>query len=129
MSKDLPAEWMEWYDDKALQLPLMTKASTSGVCYFVGDLCAQTLNGKRINTLKLDRATKSSIAGFIGHGPVAHYWLNFLDTYLSFGGAWWAVPAKIVIDQGPMSIVFNTIYTVLLGSLSFRDPREVRKNL
>mmetsp|Transcript_11848 Transcript_11848/g.17388 ORF Transcript_11848/g.17388 Transcript_11848/m.17388 type:complete len:291 (-) Transcript_11848:53-925(-) len=129
MLRDLPTEWLAWYDDEALTYPLLTKASTSGVCYFLGDLCAQTLRGKDLEELQLDRATRSCIAGFIGHGPIAHYWLNFLDTYLSFDNAWWSAIPKIIIDQGPMSIVYNTIYSVLLGSLAFRDVREVLRDV
>lgn len=125
MLQHLPAEWLEWYDHEALTFPLVTKASTSGVCYVLGDLCAQALSGKDLSTIRLDRAARSGVAGFVGHGPIAHYWLEFLDKFMSFGGAWWAVPAKIVADQGPMSIVYNTIYSLLIGVLALRDPREV----
>lgn len=129
MLRDLPTEWLAWYDDEALQFPLMTKAATSGICYFIGDICAQGFSGKDLSTLQLERAARSGAAGFIGHGPIAHYWLEFLDKYLSFGGAWWAVAPKIIIDQGPMSIVYNTIYSLLIGAFAFRDPREVLEDV
>jgi len=125
----LPKDWLAWYDQAALTSPLITKASTSGVCYVLGDLAAQGLSGKDLSTLKLDRAARSGIAGFVGHGPVAHYWLGFLDQYMSFNGAWWSVLVKIVIDQGPMSVVFNTIYSLLLGALAFRNPVEVLRDV
>jgi len=124
MLENLPTEWLAWYDDKVLAFPLATKASTSGACYFVGDLFAQTIAGKNVDPrgLELDRALRSGLAGFIGHGPVAHYWLGFLDQNLSFDGAWWAIMAKISLDQGPMSIVYNTIYSLLLGAFALRNP-------
>jgi len=118
----LPSDWLAWYDAEALKFPIMTKASTSATCYFVGDILAQTIRGKRIDTLDLLRSTRSAAAGFIGHGPVAHFWLQFVETYLSFDGAWWAVVPKIVFDQGPMSIVYNTVYTLLIGILALRSP-------
>mmetsp|Transcript_12450 Transcript_12450/g.15592 ORF Transcript_12450/g.15592 Transcript_12450/m.15592 type:complete len:303 (-) Transcript_12450:63-971(-) len=129
MLHDLPTEWLAWYDDEALKYPLMTKASTSGICYSVGDIFAQGLAGKNVKTLDLGRTARSGAAGFIGHGPVAHYWLNFLDKFLSFNGAWWSVIPKIAIDQGPMSIVYNTIYSLLLGAFAFRDPRDVMRDV
>ena len=125
----LPKDWLAWYDKEALASPLITKASTSGICYILGDLAAQGLSGKNLSTLKLDRAARSGVAGFVGHGPIAHYWLGFLDQYMSFDGAWWSIPAKIVIDQGPMSIVYNTIYSLLIGALALRNPIEVLRDV
>lgn len=84
----LPSDWLGWYDAEALAMPILTKASTSAACYFVGDLTAQCIGGKNVATIDLARASRSSAAGFIGHGPVAHYWLQFVDEYLSFNGAW-----------------------------------------
>eukprot|EP00614_Pseudopedinella_elastica_P000921 CAMPEP_0172598504 /NCGR_PEP_ID=MMETSP1068-20121228/18534_1 /TAXON_ID=35684 /ORGANISM="Pseudopedinella elastica, Strain CCMP716" /LENGTH=328 /DNA_ID=CAMNT_0013398391 /DNA_START=250 /DNA_END=1236 /DNA_ORIENTATION=- len=121
----LPEDWLAWYDSEALTFPLITKASTSGVCYFLGDLAAQAISGKTdVEELDLSRSARSAAAGFLGHGPIAHYWLGFLDT-LSFDGAWWAFFVKIFLDQGPMSIVYNTIYSLLLGAFTFRPPVQV----
>jgi hypothetical protein len=46
---------------------------------------------------------------------------------LSFGGAWWAVFPKVVANQ-PMNIVYNTIYSTLIGTLALRDPKEVLRD-
>jgi protein Mpv17 len=142
----LPADWLAWYDAAALSTPVFTKACTSGVCYFVGDLVAQAVvppprpegpsgsdEGASLEAwlerVDLARAARSSAAGFIGHGPVAHWWLGFVDAHLSFGGAWWAVVPKIVVDQGPMSIVYNTIYTTLIGAFELRAPSAVLRDV
>lgn len=124
----LPGDWLSWYDGEALARPVMTKACTSGACYFAGDLLAQALRPDFVGpeSLDLTRTLRSSAAGFVGHGPVAHYWLHFLDgPALSFGGAWWAYFPKVLADQGPMSVVFNTMYTVLIGLFSLRSPKAV----
>ena len=150
----LPSDWLAWYDEAALSTPVFTKACTSGVCYFVGDLVAQAVvapprtEGDALDDdelgaaaaegagleawlerVDLARAARSSAAGFIGHGPVAHWWLGFVDAHLSFGGAWWAVVPKIVVDQGPMSIVYNTIYTTLIGAFELRAPSAVLRDV
>lgn len=95
----LPGDWLQWYDASALSRPLVTKACTSAVCYYAGDIVGQLSTGRTLASLDLGRSGRSAAAGFIGHGPVAHYWLQFVDEQLSFGGAWWALPVKIAADQ------------------------------
>lgn len=125
----LPADWIHWYDLAAISSPLPTKATTSAVCYFTGDLIAQALSRTPLADLDLARASRSAAAGFIGHGPLAHYWLELLDAHLSFGGAWWAALPKIIADQGPMSIVYNTVYTVLIGAFALTPPKQIIRDV
>lgn len=129
MLSDLPRGLISWYDNEVLTFPLMTKAATSGVCYSVGDMCAQGIAGKNISSLDLSRSARSGVAGFIGHGPIKHYEFDFLNTALNFGGAWWAVVPKLAIEEGPMSIIMNTLYSLIVGAFAFRDPREVLKDV
>lgn len=123
--RDLPKNWLDWYDGNALHFPVATKAMTSGFCFTVGDLAAQGMAGKNITNVDLGRSARSGAAGLIYHGPMAHYWLNFLDKSFSFGGAWWCCLPKIALDQGPMAIIDNTFYSLLTGAMAFKDPREV----
>eukprot|EP00747_Dinoflagellata_sp_TGD_P208675 gnl/TRDRNA2_/TRDRNA2_82129_c0_seq1.p1 gnl/TRDRNA2_/TRDRNA2_82129_c0~~gnl/TRDRNA2_/TRDRNA2_82129_c0_seq1.p1 ORF type:complete len:328 (+),score=26.64 gnl/TRDRNA2_/TRDRNA2_82129_c0_seq1:67-984(+) len=122
---DLPQQWITWYDHKALEFPLTTKASTAGVCYSLGDMCAQGISGKNLSTLDLARSARSGAVGLACIGPMAHYWLTFLDESLNFGGAWWAVFPKMALEEGPMTMLYNTIYSVLTGALAFRDPKDI----
>lgn len=39
----------------------------------------------------------------------------------------WASIPKIIFDQGPMSIVYNTIYTVLIGAFALSPPGGIFK--
>lgn len=127
--RDLPASLLHWYDDQALRFPLQTKAATSGVCYGLGDLCAQGLEGEDLFTMDLGRAARSGTAGFIGHGPLRHYWLDFLDKSLTFGGAWWSLGPKVALDQGAMTMVENSIYGLLMGALALERPAEILRNV
>jgi protein Mpv17 len=127
--RDLPMSMIEWYDHEVLRYPLVTKAATSGVCYAIGDLCAQGFQSKDISTVDLGRAARSGAAGFIGHGPIRHYWLDFLDTSLTFGGAWWALGPKIAMDQGAMAVVENAIYSLLMGAFAFKEPEDILRDV
>jgi len=35
------------------------------------------------------------ISGFLIHGPLCHYWLEWTEDNLSFNGAIWATPIKV----------------------------------
>jgi len=76
------AAYNQALDDK----PLFTKAMTSLVGWFLGDLLAQVFLGsggpldwKRLGTL--------SLFGFAYHGPSGHYFYNFLDSKIEGTGA------------------------------------------
>eukprot|EP00746_Dinoflagellata_sp_MGD_P024351 gnl/MRDRNA2_/MRDRNA2_157159_c0_seq1.p1 gnl/MRDRNA2_/MRDRNA2_157159_c0~~gnl/MRDRNA2_/MRDRNA2_157159_c0_seq1.p1 ORF type:complete len:349 (+),score=23.76 gnl/MRDRNA2_/MRDRNA2_157159_c0_seq1:83-1129(+) len=126
--KTLIPALLAWYSASAIAYPIITKATTSGVCYAIGDLCAQRIAGANISSIDLGRAGRSGAAGFIGHGPIAHHWIEFLETQLSFGGAWWAVFVKVAVNQ-PMNIMYNTIYSFVIGALTFQDPRVTMRNV
>jgi protein Mpv17 len=61
--------------------------------------------------MDLSRSLRSGAAGFCIHGPFCHFWLQWMEMNLSFGGAWWAVFPKVVADQTVWSIFLNTMYT------------------
>jgi protein Mpv17 len=127
--RDTPLKLLQAYDAEVLEFPLLTKAATSGVCYAIGDLCAQGFGGKDIHEWDLSRAGRSAAAGFIGHGPLRHYWLDFLDKSLTFQGAWWALMPKVALDQSAMAVVENTIYGLLMGAFAFKDPGVIARDI
>ena len=67
--------------------PVYYKACTSGVAYTLGDFVSQIYQGRNLTTVDLARSARSGAAGFLGHGPLCHYWMVFMETYLDFGGA------------------------------------------
>ena len=60
---------------------------------------SQIYQGRNLGSLDLPRSFRSGAAGFIGHGPLCHYWMIAMETYLDFGGAWWATGFKVFADQ------------------------------
>jgi hypothetical protein len=58
--------------------PIYYKACTSGVAYALGDFISQVFQGRDLKTLDLARTARSGTAGFIGHGPLCHYWMVFM---------------------------------------------------
>lgn len=91
----LPLDALHSYERLVPQNPIFYKACTSGVAYGLGDFVSQVAQGKRLEDIDLPRSARSGAAGFIGHGPLCHYWLTFMETYLDFGGAWWATGIKV----------------------------------
>eukprot|EP00617_Octactis_speculum_P016780 CAMPEP_0185750318 /NCGR_PEP_ID=MMETSP1174-20130828/9087_1 /TAXON_ID=35687 /ORGANISM="Dictyocha speculum, Strain CCMP1381" /LENGTH=368 /DNA_ID=CAMNT_0028426831 /DNA_START=165 /DNA_END=1271 /DNA_ORIENTATION=- len=105
--------------------PIFYKACTSGVAYTLGDFVSQVYQGRTLDTIDLARSARSGTAGFIGHGPLCHYWMTFMENYLDFGGAWWATGIKVIADQTVWSIWLNACYSFIIGILAFRDPKVV----
>ena len=70
-----------------------------------------------------DFCTGSGAAGFIGHGPLCHYWMLTMEQYLDFNGAWWATGFKVLADQTVWSLYLNAMYSFLIGTLAFRNPK------
>ena len=121
----LPMDWIHSYEELVPTSPIFYKACTSGVAYALGDFISQVYQGKTLNTLDLPRSLRSGAAGFIGHGPLCHYWLTFMETYLDFNGAWWATGIKVTADLTVWSIFLNAAYSMIIGTLAFRNPKDV----
>ena len=64
-----------------------------GVAYTLGDFVSQVYQGRDAKTVDLARSARSGAAGFVGHGPLCHYWMVFMETYLDFDG-------RLVRDRG-----------------------------
>jgi len=125
----LPLDSIQTYEALVPTNPIFYKACTSGVAYCLGDFISQIYQGKDFSNLDLPRSLRSGIAGFIGHGPLCHYWLLFMETYLDFGGAWWATGIKVTADLTVWSIFLNAAYSMIIGVLQFRSPIEVFKDV
>lgn len=59
----------------------------------------QVYQGRNLETIDLKRTARSGAAGFIGHGPLCHFWMSFMENYLDFGGAWWGTGVKVRLMQ------------------------------
>jgi len=126
----VPLDLLAAYGVAAANQPLLTKACTSGIAYFLGDLMAQVFEGRRrIEWLDLSRCTRNCVAGFVLHGPALHYWIQFLEgpvaSFLGGGQEWWSICTKIALDQTIFAAVLNMAYALLLGLLSANPLDEV----
>lgn len=81
--------------------PVLTKAITSGAVYAIGDVLAQTTEGKGPAELDRVRIVRSAGCGFTLHGPLSHLWYIFAEgVFETLGwGEWYFVPLKIMMDQ------------------------------
>jgi len=107
---------MEGYSEALEQYPVITKALTSATVYTIGDIIAQRSEGaERIEKM---RTVRSLLAGFIGHGPLSHYWYHFCE-YIFTGclgwTAWWVVFPKVLFDQSTWAPFWNNVYIIMLG--------------
>lgn len=120
-----PMDSLRSYEELVPQNPIFYKACTSGVAYCIGDFVSQVYQGHTLEDLDLKRTARSGVAGFIGHGPLCHLWMSFMETYLDFGGAWWATGVKITLDQTLWGVYLNACYSFIIGILAFRPLQEV----
>lgn len=125
----MPVDAVQSYEALVPSNPVFYKACTSGVAYALGDFLSQVYQGRTIETIDLPRSARSGAAGFIAHGPLCHYWLLFMETYLDFGGAWWATGLKVTADLTVWSIFLNTAYSTIIGLLAGRSPVDVFKDV
>merc|ERR1719160_579972 len=85
--------------------------------------------GKNLSTIDVGRFARSGIVGSIGDGPAAHYYLEWLNSHLSFGGARWAILPKLALTSGPLTVLVNALHHFTVESFEFGDPREALREL
>ena len=125
----LPLDALHAYEQLVPTNPVFYKACTSGVAYGLGDFLSQLYQGKTVETADLTRTLRSGVAGFVAHGPLCHYWLQLMEQYLDFGGAWWATGIKVTADLTVWSIFLNTAYSSIIGVLAGKPLEEVWRDV
>ncbi|CAG9460815.1 unnamed protein product [Pedinophyceae sp. YPF-701] len=129
--------WL-WYESCLENNPILAKATISGIVYTIGDLTAQTYEGRGLDDLDRGRVLRSGLAGFIGHGPLSHCWYLFCDS--AFANLYippsnWlsseanVTLAKVLVDQTAWSFTWNSIYYLLLGAMRFERPKQTLKTI
>ena len=114
------------YEAAALARPLITKAATSGVAYFLGDAIAQRLAPpKKIEGGRLFRAT---FAGAVSHGPQLHYWTLILERLLP-GSGMRALLSKIALDQTLFSLYINGAFCLVTEAIQRKPLGEAFKKV
>jgi protein Mpv17 len=120
----VPIDAWEQYSHTLAVNPIATKACTSATVYTIGDIIAQRTEGTAVGDLDRMRVARSMAAGLVGHGPLSHYWYNFLDGFFQNAlhwTAWWAFIPKVIIDQTMWSPIWNNTYILLLGLMKMES--------
>lgn len=117
----------EAYQTAVKMNPIETKACISGVVYSLGDLIAQSYEGRDASEWDRGRVIRSGLCGLIAHGPLSHLYYVGLDTVFAQQD-WidvnsWVTPlVKVGIDQTAWSLFWNSTYYVLLGLMKAERP-------
>lgn len=61
----------------------MTQACLSGTVYALGDVTAQTYEGRRLKDYDRARILRSGITGFVLHGPLSHFYYELTEWLFS----------------------------------------------
>ncbi|EGB09882.1 hypothetical protein AURANDRAFT_4597, partial [Aureococcus anophagefferens] len=121
----LPMDSIHSYEALVPTNPIFYKACTSGVAYTLGDFVSQIYQGRNLKSVDLARSARSGAAGFVGHGPLCHFWMVWMEAHLDFDGAWYGTGFKVFADQTVWSLYLNAMYSFLIGSFALRNPRDV----
>lgn len=102
------------YNARLAVYPITTKAITSLIGFFLGDLVAQKFLGDEGAAFNWARIARMSAFGFLIHGPAGHYFYSFLDR-LIVGTSPLKVASKVAIDQILWAPVFTALFFSFLG--------------
>jgi len=124
----IPLEAWDSYENVLNKSPIATKAATSAIVYTIGDIISQRTEGVSVGNIDRGRVTRSLLAGLIGHGPLSHYWYNFLDGIFNnvlHITEWWAFMPKVAIDQTCWGPFWNNTYILLLGLMRLESFKNI----
>ncbi|KAK5579772.1 hypothetical protein RB653_009458 [Dictyostelium firmibasis] len=110
--------------------PLVSKATTSGVLYFLSDSIVQGIEMKKDKDKKYDymRSIRMTVFGFCVTGPLFHYWYQLLDKNFPKKSTK-HVLIKCVIDQAVCSPIFNALFFSGMGFLEGKNTEQIKEKL
>ena len=128
----IPLDDWAFYNDVLQKYPILTKAATSGTVYGIGDILAQSTEGKEVGELDMGRVMRNLLAGFIAHGPLSHVWYivseRFFENILHMT-AWWSVFPKIFVDQTFWAPIWTSIYLLMTGLMQREQIDNIGDNI
>lgn len=123
----------ELYQSSVSSSPVATKAVISGAVYSVGDLMAQSYEGRDISEWDRARVLRSGLCGFLAHGPLSHFYYLALDGWFAQftipNSAWVTPLLKMGVDQTAWSLFWNSTYYVLLGVMKLESPSVIAQTV
>lgn len=102
------------YNTQLDRYPIMTKAMTSLIGFFLGDVLAQKFLGEKDADINWARVARMASFGFLIHGPTGHYFYSALDR-LIVGTSPLKVASKVVVDQVFWAPIFTALFFSYLG--------------
>ncbi|XP_071732103.1 protein sym-1 [Rutidosis leptorrhynchoides] len=117
--------FLAWYLALLEAHPVLTKAITSALLTFVGDLICQVLIDK-VPSLDLKRVSLFTILGLALVGPTLHFWYLYLSKLVTMTGASGAF-VRLIIDQFIFAPVFIGVFLSTLVTLEGRPSQVLPK--
>lgn len=113
------------YTQKLAEKPLQVKTMTSFIGFTIGDLVAQIpalMDGKPWDAT---RTARMASFGLLLHGPIGHYWYEFLDRTImpQASKSTAAVVSKMAIDQLLWAPVFTALFFSYMETAQGRPER------
>jgi hypothetical protein len=99
--------------------PLMTQLDTSLVIYFLGDLCAQSVQSSFFSEEKYEpiRSVRALIIGGLSSIP-SYKWFLWLGRNFNYSSHLLSLSVKIVVNQTMFTPLFNTYFFGMQSLLS-----------
>lgn len=113
---------LSWYMGLLQKYPVLTKAVTSALLTFVGDLVCQ-LAIDQVTTVDLKRIFIFTFLGLALVGPTLHFWYLYLSKLVTMSGASGAF-LRLIVDQFIFAPIFIGVFLSTLVTLEGR-PSEV----
>ncbi|GAB4843990.1 hypothetical protein Ancab_013954 [Ancistrocladus abbreviatus] len=114
-----------WYLDLLGRFPVMTKAVTSALLTFIGDLICQVAIDQ-VPSLDYKRTFLFTLLGLVLVGPTLHFWYLYLSKLVMVPGASGAV-LRLLLDQFIFSPIFIGVFLSTLIVLEGRPSEVVPK--
>jgi inosine/xanthosine triphosphatase len=114
---DIQTSWWQRYSFQLRENPIFTKSYTSAITTAGGALAGQLLSGKKM--IDWRRIFAFGLFGFVGTGPIIHYWTKFLASKEIFKKS---TLLKTIVDRllfhPPFQYLFFIFVALVQGKVS-----------
>ncbi|KAK1431482.1 hypothetical protein QVD17_07941 [Tagetes erecta] len=117
--------FLSWYLSLLEKHPVWTKAITSALLTFIGDLICQVLIDK-VPSLDLKRVSLFTFLGMALVGPTLHFWYLYLSKLVTMTGSAGAF-VRLLIDQFIFAPTFIAVFLSTLVTLEGRPAQVLPK--
>ncbi|XVF40859.1 hypothetical protein PTKIN_Ptkin01aG0150500 [Pterospermum kingtungense] len=116
---------LSWYLALLEKFPVLTKAVTSALLTFIGDLICQ-LAIDHVPSLDMKRTFLFTLLGLVLVGPTLHFWYLSLSNLVKLPGAAGAF-LRLLLDQFLFSPIFIGVFLSTLVTLEGRPSQVIPK--